>query len=106
LKEDIVIELLIFFRFDMLFFEAQERFKISQWDQCIAIIKFIQENGLFTTNGIHYIHSLPLLIRPACIFISFVYTCLDRKACCSLFLGRCHRRKGELDIAMNYLNVY
>lgn len=65
-------------KFDMLFFEAVERFKISEWDQCIEFLKQIQETGLLTNSK-------------------------ERKACCDLFLGRCYRRKNDLNFALPYL---
>jgi len=64
-------------KYDMLFFEAQERFKISEWDQSIQLVKEIQENGLMNTK--------------------------DRRASCELTLGRCYRRKNELKLAIAHL---
>lgn len=67
-------------KFDMLLFEAGERFKISEWEQCIAFIKSIQDQGLANTN--------------------------DRKAICLLYLGRCYRRlENQLPLASTYLEV-
>jgi hypothetical protein len=67
-------------KYEMLLFEAGERFKISEWDQCISLIKNIQDSGLANTN--------------------------DRKACCLLFLGRCYRRQeNQLQLATTNLKV-
>lgn len=67
-------------KYDMILFEAGERFKISEWEQCISFIKTILDQDLANNN--------------------------DRKAVCLLYLGRCYRRLGnQLELASTYLEV-